>query len=176
MNSTPAAIPVRRHILTTMNLLKKIFGQSDKNNQPSEPIFPGESFSISKLTLPDGWGLATFNNKYNDYPNKSFFPWYVLIELEIMDKNDNGHPIETDAEKLAKLEDKILDFLKQKHTVHFLGRVTRNGFRDLLYYIDIPKFEQTEVNTFCDNIMKERAINFSVEKDPKWKAVSGFIK
>ena len=162
--------------MTTMNFLKKIFGQSDKNKQPSEPVFPGESFSISKLTLPDGWGLATFNNKYNDYPNKSFFPWHVLVELEIVDKNDNGHPIDTDAEKLVKLEDEILGFLKLKHTVHFLGRVTRNGFRDLLYFIDTPNFEQTEVNTFCDNIMKERAINFGIEKDPKWTAVSGFIK
>jgi hypothetical protein len=159
-----------------MNFLKKLFGQTDKNNQPCEPIFPGESFSISKLTFTEGWGLATINNKYNSYPHKSFFPWHVSIELEIIDKNDNGHPAGSDAEKLVKLEDEILNFLKEKHTVHFLGRVTRNGFRDLFYYIDIPKFEQTEVNSFCDNVMKERAINFGMEKDPKWTAVSGFIK
>ncbi len=167
---------VSSHIPPTMNFLKKLFGQSDKNDHPTEPIFPGESFSISKLTFQDGWGLATFNNKYNDYPNKSFFPRHVLVELEIMDKNENGHPIDTDAEKLVKLEDEILEFLKLKHIVHFLGRVTRNGFRDLLYYIDTPKFEQAEVNTFCDNIMKERGINFGMEKDLKWTAVSGFIK
>ena len=158
-----------------MNFFKKLFGQC-KNDQPTEPIFPGESFSISKLTLQDGWGLATFNNKYNDYPNKFFFPWHVLVELEIVNKNDNGHPINTDAEKLVTLEDEILQFLQKKHTVHFLGRVTRNSFRDLLYYIDIPKFEQIEVTAFCENIMKERGINFVMKKDPKWTAVSGFIK
>ena len=159
-----------------MSFIKKLFGRSNKTDEPVEPIFPGESFSIYKMDLPDGWGLATFNNKYNEYPNKAFFPWHVLVELEIVDKNDNGHPVDKDAEKLAKLEDEILDFLKQKHTVHFLGRVTRNGFRDLLYYVDKPKFEQAEVNAFCDNIMKERGINFGMEKDPTWTAVSGFIK
>lgn len=160
-----------------MSLLQKLFGQGNKSNsQPSEPIFPGESFTIFKLTFPDGWGLATINKKYNNYPNKSFFPWHVLIELEIVDKNDNGHPIDTENEKLIQLEDEILEFLKQKHAVHFLGRVTRNSSRDLLYYIDSPKFEQVEVNTFCDNIMKERGINFSMEKDPKWTAVSGFLE
>jgi hypothetical protein len=159
-----------------MKFLKRLFGQSDKNVGISEPIFPGENFSISKLTLPDGWGLATFNTKYNNYPNKSFYPWHVLIELEIIDKNENGHPINTEAEKLVKLEDDILNFLKQKHTVHFIGRVTRNGFRDLLYFIDIPKFEEKEVNIFCDDIMKDRAINFGIEKDPKWTSVSGFIE
>jgi hypothetical protein len=159
-----------------MNFLKRIFVQRGKKCQPTEPIFPGESFSVSKLTFQDGWGLATFNNKYNDYPNKSFFPWHVLVELEILDKNDNGHPIDTDAKKLEIIEGEILNFLKQKHKVHFLGRVTRNGFRDVLYYIDTPKFEQAEVNAFCDNIMKGRWINFGMEKDPKWTAVSGFIK
>jgi len=159
-----------------MKFIKKLFGQTIKSDEPVEPVFPGESFSIYKMNLPDGWGLATVNNKYNEYPNKAFFPWHVLIELEIIDKNDNGHPADKDAEKLAKLEEEILSFLKQKHTVHFLGRVTRNGFRDLLYYIDKPKIEQAEVNTFCDNIMKERAINFGMEKDPNWTAVSGFIK
>lgn len=167
---------VSSHILTTMNFLKKLFRQSNTNDRPTEPIFPGESYSISKLTFEDGWGLATFNNKYNNYPNKSFFPWHVLVELEIIDKNDNGHPMDTEAEKLIKLEEEVLEFIKQKHTVHFLGRVTRNGFRDLLYYIDTPKLEQTEVNVFCDKVMKERGINFGMEKDPKWTAVSAFIK
>ncbi len=143
---------------------------------PAEPVFPGESFCIYKMDFPDGWGLATINSKYDQYPNKAFFPWHVLVELEIIDKNDNGHPVDTDAEKLAKLEEDILKFLQQKHTVHFLGRVTRNGFRDLLYYVDQPKFEQAEVNAFCDNIMKERAINFGMEKDRDWTAVSAFIK
>ena len=159
-----------------MNIFRNLFGQKNQSNQPSDPIFPGESFSISKVTFPDGWGLATFNTKYDNYPNKLFFPWHVLIELEIVEKNDNGHPVDTEAEKLAKLEEDILTFLKSKHTVHFLGRVTRNGFRDLLYYIDKPNFIQDEVNTFCDNVMKERPINFGMENDPKWSAVSGFIK
>lgn len=159
-----------------MKFIKNLFGQSTKSDEPVEPIFPGESFSIYKMDLPDGCGLATFNNKYNEYPNKAFFPWHVLVELEIVDKNDNGHPVDIDAEKLAKLEGEILEFLRQKHTVHFLGRVTRNGFRDLLYYVDKPKFEQVEVNSFCDNVMKERGINFGMEKDPNWTAVSGFIK
>ena len=74
------------HIPNSMSFLKKLFGQDNQVTQPIEPIFPGESFSISKITLQDGWGLATFNNKYIDYPNKSFFPWHVLVELEIIEK------------------------------------------------------------------------------------------
>jgi hypothetical protein len=160
-----------------MKFLRKIFGRSGNNNaQPAEPIFPGESFAIFKLNFPDGWGLGTFNKKYEHYPNKSFYPWLVLIELEIVDKNDNGHPTDTEGEKLAELEESITEFIKQKHTTHFVGRVTRNGDRELLYYIDTPKFVQAEVNAFCDNIMQERGINWGMEKDPEWKGVSGFLE
>ena len=157
-----------------MGIFKKLFGNKEIS-QPSEPIFPGESFSILKLTFPDGWGLATVNKAYDNYPNKSFYPWHVLIEIEVTDKNENGHPTGTEAEKLNKIEQDIEKILKQRQTVHFVARIIRNGFRDLIYYIDQPNLKQNDVNVFCDNIMKERGINFTMQEDPTWKAV-GFIK
>jgi len=157
-----------------MGLFKKLFG-STSASQPSEPIFPGESFSIVKLNFTDGWGLATVNNAYDNYPNKYLYPWHVLIEIEVIDKNENGHPTDSEAEKLNKIEEDIEKMLKLSQTVHFVARIIRNGFRDLLYYIDQPKLKQSVVNAFCDNIMKERGINFTMQEDPTWKSV-GFIK
>lgn len=157
-----------------MSFLKKLFSNS-KPGQPAEPIFPGESFSIAKLNFPEGWGLATYNAAYRDYGNKKSFPWLVLIELGINSPNENGHPSDDDATQLIIQEENILRFLQQKHTVHFVARITRPGIRELLYYTDHPKFVQEEVHAFCDNIMLERPINFNIEKDPEWKAVSGFI-
>lgn len=157
-----------------MGIFKKLFGIKDIS-QPSEPIFPGESFSILKLTFPDGWGLATVNKAYDNYPNKSLYPWHVLVEIEVMDKNENGHPTGSEAEKLNKIEEDIEKILKQSQTVHFVARIIRNGFRDLLYYIDEPRLKQSDISAFCDNIMKERGINFTMREDPEWKLV-GFIK
>ena len=160
--------------INIMSFLKRIFVKKE-NEQPLEPIFPGESFSIFKLNLPEGWGLASANKAYDEYPNKAFYPWHVLIVLEVIDKNENGHPIDLDAIKLNDLEDQVSDFLKKYQTVHFVVRVTRNGFRDLLFYIDQPKFKNEDVRNFCDAVMEERGINFSVHNDPDWKA-AGFIK
>jgi hypothetical protein len=157
-----------------MSFLKNLFGQKGEP-MPSEPIFPGESFTIFKLDFPDGWGLASANKADDNYPNKSFYGWHVLVELEVIDKNENGHPIDSEGAKLNAIEDKVDAFLKKNQTVHFVARVTRNGFRDLLYYIDKPAINQQQLAFFCDEIMKERGINFSIQKDPEWKAV-GFIK
>jgi Family of unknown function (DUF695) len=157
-----------------MSFLKNVFGRKGEP-MPSEPIFPGESFTIFKLDFPDGWGLASANKAYDNYPNKSFYGWHVLIELEVIDKNENGHPIDSEAAKLNAIEDKVDAFLKKNQTAHFVARVTRNGFRDLLYYIDKPAINQQQLAFFCDEVMKERAINLTIQKDPEWKAV-GFIK
>ena len=56
-----------------MSFLKKLF----QGNKPTEPIFPGENFSIIKLSLPDGLAFATVNKAYENYPNKSFFPCWL---------------------------------------------------------------------------------------------------
>jgi hypothetical protein len=157
-----------------MSLFKRLFGQSEAA-QPDEPVFPGENFSILKLNMPDGLALATVNKAYENYPNKSFYPFFVGIELEILDKNDSGHPVDTEAARLNQIQDEIETFLRQKHTVHSVARVTRNGIRDILIYIDTPKLTQEELNVFFYDILKERQVNFSIQKDASWNAVAGFM-
>ena len=157
-----------------MSFLKKLFGGA--GSSPKDPVFPGESFAILKLDMPDGLAIATVNKAYENYPNKSFYPFFVGIELEIIDKNDNGHPVNEEAVKLNDIQEEIEAFLKQTQTVHSVARVTRNGARDILIYIDEPKLKQKEVETFFNKIQKERQVNFGIQKDSAWNAVSGFMK
>lgn len=157
-----------------MSLFKRLFGQAGAT-QPADPIFPGESFSILKLNMSDGLALATVNKAYENYPNKSFYPFFVGIELEVLDKNDSGHPVDTEAARLNQIQEEIETFLRQKHTVHSVARVTRNGTRDILIYIDTPKLTQEELNGFFGDILKERQVNFSIQKDASWNAVAGFM-
>jgi hypothetical protein len=158
-----------------MSLFKKIFGSPVKSKL-IEPIFPGENFSILRLNMSDGLAFATVNMAYENYPNKAFYPFLVGIELEVLEKNENGHPNDADASKLNQIQDEIEEFLKQRQTVHPVARVTRNGTRDILIYIDSPKLTKEEIRLFCDRIQKDRPINLSIEKDPTWSSVSGFLK
>jgi hypothetical protein len=146
-----------------------------KSPLPQEPIFPGESYSIFKLNLKDGWGLATINKAYDNYPNKALFRWYAIINIDLQDKNENGHPTDREAEVLIKMEESILDFLRRGRTVHFIGRVTRRGERDLLFYLDNRKFDSAETQAFFDSLNAIRPLNFEIQKDPKWSLVKSFI-
>src|SRR5262245_47032555 len=129
-------------------MLRKIF--SKEPSQATEPIFPGESFSIFKLNLSDGWGLATINKAYDNYPNKRFFPCHVLVELQIINSNENGHLTDAEAARLYEIEEEIIQLLKKHQLVHLIGRITRNGSRDILLYTDLPKTPEKEVFEYCD--------------------------
>jgi hypothetical protein len=158
-----------------MTFLNKIFGQFG-STKLIEPIFPGENFSLVKLNMRDGVAFATVNQAYKNYPNKKVYPFLVGIELEVVDKNDNGHPVEAEASRLNQIQDEIETLLKQKQTVHSVARVTRNGARDILIYIDKPKVSQDELDTFFKDILKERQVNLSIKKDVNWIAVSGLLE
>jgi len=158
-----------------MKLLRNLFGKGQPS-LPSEPIFPGESFAVIPLNMKDGLAFATVNKAYDNYGNKSFYPWLVGVELQIIDKNDNGHPTDEEAIRLNKIQEELEALLRKQHTVHPVARVTRNGFRDLLIYIDNPKLSQEEVNNFFMDIQIEREVNFGINQDSTWNAVSGFIK
>ncbi len=157
-------------------MFKKLFNIGSASTDPVEPIFPTERFSIFKLTIEGGLALATINTGYDNYQNKSCYPWYTAVTMHIHDKNENGHPTNEEAEILNNLEEKIVEFLKRTQIVHAVGRVTRNGERDIFYYTDEPKFNPGNSREFFDAISAVRLVNISVEKDKKWSNVAAFIK
>ena len=155
-------------------MFKKLFGRN--RNKPVEPVFPEENFSIFQVNLEDGLAFATINTGYDHYPNKRHFPWCAQVELTIQDKNSNGHRTDEEAVILNEIEEKITGFLKQSHAVHAIGRVTRNGARDIMYYLDNPRFNQQELKNFFDGINAIRNLNFTINNDPTWNLVGAFIK
>ncbi|TNE79750.1 MAG: DUF695 domain-containing protein [Bacteroidetes bacterium] len=158
------------------NLFVRNKDKQKETYRPTEPIYPGENFTVGRIETEEGGGFVNVNQAYDNYPNKRFFPWCAQLLLEFKDKNENGHPTDQEAEVLNELEDKIDNFLKDKHKVHFIGRVTRKDFRDLIYYIDQPRLDQDETKNFFDEISSIRGVNFNLDKDPEWNFVSGLIK
>lgn len=161
-------------------MLKNLFSRNKnepiKTDKPTEPIYPGENFTVGQIETEEGIGFVNVNQAYENYPNKKYFPWCAQLLLEFKDKNENGHPTDQEAEVLNEIEGKIENFLKEKHSVHFIGRVTRKDYRDLIYYIDHPLFDQESTKDFFDEINAVRGVNFNLDEDPEWVLVSGLIK
>lgn len=170
--SPPAQSPVRWQQYRTLMIFKRLF----RKKSPIEPIFPVESYSLLQLKVGGDIGFATINTGYHNYQNKKFYPWYAAILIEIGEQNENGHPTEEEAALLNSLEEQITAFLRKSQVVHQVGRVTRKGKRDIIYYIDKPNFNNTVLKEFFDAINLIRPLNLTVEKDSTWTNVAAFIK
>lgn len=160
-------------------MFKKLFGRKGKNegfNGLQEPIFPEGPFAVSQISDESGfYGISNVNRGYNHYPNKKYFPWCVQLTIEFQNTNENGMPNDMESEILDDIEAKIEGFIAAKHKMHFIGRVTRKSFRDVIFYVDSPNFGEAYTNEILDGINKIRRINFSVENDPNWNFVSGLL-
>ncbi|MBI1285959.1 MAG: DUF695 domain-containing protein [Flavobacteriales bacterium] len=151
--------------------------EPQKTYGPTDPIFPGEEFVGSEINDENGfYGISIVNQAYNNYYNKKYYGWCAQITIEFQDKNENDLPTDSEAKILNDMEDEIEAFLNRKHTVHFIGRVTKKDYRDIIFYLSDPKFNKEEFNSFFDELNAIRRLNFSLEKDLEWELVSGLIE
>ncbi len=159
-------------------VFKKLFSKKEpKTFGPIEPIYPGEMFEVGEIVDDNGFfAISNINKSYDNYPNKKHFPWWIQVTLELVDTDDRKMPTESEAQILSELEEKIEKFIIDKHKTHFIGRVTQNGFRDIIFYVDQPRFDQEKTILFFDQVQEKRRVNFSMEKDIDWNNVSGLIK
>jgi hypothetical protein len=157
-------------------MFKKLFGKSSNHKLEPESIIPKENYSIFKLELEGGLAFATINAGYDNYCHKKAYPWYAVVVMEIQDRNENGHPTNEEAKVLNDLEDRITQFLNKTQTAHKIGRVTRNGEKDIIFYLSNPRLDPAETKIFFDSMNVVRPMNFTVEKDESWKNVKAFLK
>lgn len=150
--------------------------KEDKSIDTSSKLFPGEDFSVGYIQTKEGDWTVNINHAFDNYPYKQEFQWCAQILIEFKDKNESGFPTDKEAVVLNQIEDKIVVFFQKKHKVHFIGRITRKDFRDLIFYINTPEFDKESTKLFFDEINSIRRINFEIDNDPAWNIVSGFLK
>jgi len=159
-------------------MFKKFFSKKvPKKYGPVEPIYPGELFEVSEIKDDNGfYGLSNINKAYDNYQNKKYFPWWIQVTLELVEMDDRKMPTPSESMILNELEDSIEAFISEKHKTHFIGRVTQEGLRDLIFYVDQPRFDQEKTSLFFDHVQEKRRVNFVMDKDLEWDNVSGLIQ
>ncbi|MBI1307592.1 MAG: DUF695 domain-containing protein [Bacteroidetes bacterium] len=100
----------------------------------------------------------------------------MQITLEYQNKNESGLPDDTEAIVLNDMEEELEAFIKQHHQTHYIGRVTRRDYRDIIFYVDKPNFEENSTADFLDRMNDIRHLNFRIDRDENWHFVSGLLK
>ena len=99
------------------------------NTAPEE-----ESFSVLEASRDGLPAVVVVNESLKPETERERYPWLVTITLPIEEPNEMGLCDEAESERLGEIEDRLLENLKPQD-YRYLGRITWNGFRDVLLYV-----------------------------------------
>jgi hypothetical protein len=117
---------------------------------------------------------ALINQYFKAYKYKSDFPFSLWITVETKNKNSNGHPTEGEALLFNQIEDSLIAKLEAVTQFCFIGRTTRDGYREIMFYGADGKKLLEIMNTFVHENPFDRIITFEIDDDDTWENVSGF--
>ena len=132
--------------------------------------------SIIQFQVDNKLCFATINQYFKNYKSKSAFPFSLWVTVETLEKNDKGHPLDAEATLFNSLEDSLIDHFVTRTPFCFIGRTTRDGYRELMFYVS-DKDKATEVmNAFIKKNTFKRKIEFAIDQDTTWESVGGFYE
>lgn len=151
---------------------------------PPEPA-PSAAPSITRRAAPppERWclhladdgagGMVTLvmNHGYEAFAGQRDYPWLVQVHVEIVDRNAQGLPTPAEADVLNALEERLTPALLADADLHYVGRATMPGYRDLLYYAaDGPQADAVLKKQAA--LRQARAFEYTVVEDPTWGQVA----
>jgi hypothetical protein len=93
-----------------------------------------DSYSILEAELESGnILLAVVNTELLNWDSKASHPWISVLALKYDGGNNNGMPNENDYKLLDKIEEEIMQELKDKDGYLNIGRQTAKGERDIYF-------------------------------------------
>ena len=148
---------------------KMILGSTVENINNSQ-------YSVIRFKINDEECFATINQYFNNFKYKSDFPYSLWITVETKDKNTNGHPTDQEAELYNSLEDSIVLQFDTKTPYCYIGRTTRNGYREIMFYVSDRDLAAKLMDEYIKESKYDRKIEYDIRLDKNWESVSGLVQ
>src|ERR1700730_387225 len=87
--------------------------------------------------------IAMIDTSLGDHKFRASFPWFLAISTPLTSPTTDGLPTGQEASALNDWEDSIESKIASACLFVYVGRVTWNGSRELLYYVDKPRLQMT---------------------------------
>ena len=119
--------------------------------------------------------IGNINLALRSYRAKSQTPWFLSLSTPLSNPTPEGLPAAGEAEELNKWEETLEKLIAAGSKLVFVGRVTWNGHRELLYYVDKPERVAPELQQLIDN-RATRPFAFRCEQDSNWSKVRVYME
>jgi hypothetical protein len=118
--------------------------------------------------------VAIIDSSLRDKKARTGFPWFLSISTPLKDPTADGLPTNQEASDLNDWEDLLEKNYLQGCRFVYVGRVTWNGTRQLLFYLDKPDCVEPKLKMFAHDSPK-RVFDFQCQRDERWEKVSSYF-
>jgi hypothetical protein len=151
--------------------------KTEQDSVNSEAPIINQNFTTLKFEANGKPCLASINDRYKNFKDKSSFSLSLFIMVNTLEKNKDGHPTDKEALIFNNLQTEIiLELSKVLGSYCYVGTTTMTGYRDILLYIK-PEDQKKAIEILEQIKTKQsRMESISFETDPQWEAVSSFYE
>lgn len=125
------------------------------------------TFSVLQGNVDGRPMFAMIDMGLRNSPDRQALPFFLSLSTPLMNPTSDGLPTKSDADNLNTWEDAVESRLRSAGKFAFVGRVTWNGHRELLYYLSTPQPAIEDLKTLADS-HSTRPFAFTYERDEKW--------
>jgi len=154
-------------VVATILGLLLVAGITLMRNRQRHATSQSGPFSILQVNI-DGHPLfAMVDMGMRNSPERQVLPFFLGVSTPLTNPTSDGLPTRSDAENLNAWEDAVEASLRSAGKFVFVGRVTWNGHRELLYYLKSEHPAIESLKTLLDS-HSTRQFTFGCERDGKW--------
>jgi len=132
--------------------------------------------SLIQFEVDNKLCFATINQSFKDYKNKQAFPYSLWVTVETLQKNTNGHPTDDEATLFNNLEDGLVEAFDSRTPFCYIGRTTRDGYREIMFYVSDKQKASEIIAEFVKKNKFGRKIQYEINEDKNWESTSGLYR
>lgn len=147
-----------------MSLLKNIFKKSGER-------FPKPEYLLFALRRDDVQSpiVGCLDVAYRNYPFLSEVSWLINLTVKMEENNGEGGPTPEEGKILNEFEDILSEKFLTLTRVHWVGRLTYDGVRDLMWHTDNPEPIHAYLQEIIEKVDNLRRFEYEIIKNPQWE-------
>lgn len=135
-------------------------------------IIPEEYYQIIEFKQDNLPGIAVINANLKNFQPKKVFSWHCSIMIHFENLVDSGMPSVEDRTLVEEFEEFLDEEIKGENEVKpnalFLGRITWNGTRELIWRVFNPETTNELLKDFIEKKNYDRPFDYRIDADENW--------
>lgn len=140
---------------------------------------PDEEPILVEFTQDGMPAFGYLNRALVDFEPKIVFRWHLSLWLELTDLIDNGMPSQAQRDLIDPFGDALdVEFKGDtaKPNALFLGRITWNASRELIYRVYDPEPADAILRRIIDDGNHPCEFDFRIDDDPDWERAAWHLE